>query len=309
MWMATPMLKPNDGAPYGADVYVEGNDVLNLNINGVNFYRTFISSGATVLVNTTTRHRLGKVSGSGTIHMVGTGNLPSGEYTNFFKCDSGKVVFEGLNGDDFSILANLPVVRDVKIIGNANSDISIADNDVNICTDLTIDGPRVKAANSSLLMISGDLNILHGQLDFRQGESIIKGDLNTQGGTGITGAQVIAGNTGKTTILGDLTIGGKNFGLGTVSRETHLEGDLTRYSGIISEGTGGAKLVFDGILPQTITGNFTGTSKIPFIEMNNGTGLTLAGKCRCLRYAQTNQWELFSQVPEIFLNLPMMVPM
>ena len=267
----------NDGAPYGADVYVENSDVLTLNMDGVNFYRTFINSDATVKVDATSFHRLGKIYGDGTIHLVGTGNLPAGDYSNFLNCDSGKVVFEGQTGDAFEILASVPGIRRVSIIGASSSSITFANNGIHICNDLNIDGPQVQASENASLTVQGDVNVLGGELNLRQGNITVLGDLNILGGT--TGGSLVAGNTGITTIEGDLNLSGKKLGLGTVGRKTFIHGNLTRTSGNVTGGTGGAKLVFSGTFPQIITGNFTQSAgaKIPYMEMNNPNGLLLNG--------------------------------
>lgn len=265
---------PGGGAPTGARVNVVDNDVLILNVDGINLYRTVIAAGATVKVDATGFHRLGRVTGSGTIHLVGTGNLPSGDYTDFFGCSGGKLIYEGRDGDNFEILANLPNIKKVDIIGNANSDLAIANNDVNVCTTLTVDGPRVKAANNAVLTINDDLVVASGSFDFRQGNALIKGDLITQGGAS-TGGSILSGNTGTTTIEGDIQIGGQSFNLGTFSRRTELQGDIIRTAGTITGGTGGARLVFNGTTPQTITGDFVGSNAIPNLEIDNTSGLTL----------------------------------
>ncbi len=142
---------PGGGAPSGSDVYIEDTDVLVFDQNGINFYRTFITADATLKIDATSFHRLGKVTGTGTIHLVGTGTLPSGEYNSFFNCFGGKLIYEGRNGDNFEILSNLPTVRKVDILGDPLSIIKFSNNDATICEDLTIDGPQVTGADGALL--------------------------------------------------------------------------------------------------------------------------------------------------------------
>lgn len=271
---------PGGGAPSGALVIVPTGSFLSFkNIDGVNFYRTEIQAGAFVIIDRTSQHRLGKVTGEGTINLRGTGNLPAGDYTDFFGCPGGKLEYQANALENFEVLSNMPPIDEVTLRGPGN--ITIADNAVNICNNLTVTGSgTIKAANAALLTVGGNLYIVNGVFDLRQGNTLIKGDVMTSG-TAASGGHIHSGNSGKVTIEGDLLIGGKGFGLGTVFRETHVEGNVSKNTsptlGSIQDGTGGAKLVLNGTDPQTITGDFTGTSKIPFIELNNGTGLTLAG--------------------------------
>ncbi len=79
-----------------------------------------------------------------------------------------------------------------------------------------------------------------------------------------------------------MLIGGRGIGLGTSLRETHVRGNVEKITspaaGSIQNGTAGAKLVFDGVDPQIIdgiSGDFTGISGIPSIELDNNMGLTI----------------------------------
>ncbi|NEN23179.1 T9SS type A sorting domain-containing protein [Cryomorpha ignava] len=264
---------PGGGAPSGARVNVVSNHVLTLSADNINFYRTDIADGATLKIDATSFHRLGRVTGTGTIHLVGTGNLPSGDYTNFFNCSGGKLIYEGRNGDNFEILANLPSVRKVDVIGHPLSLIKFSNNDATICEDLTIDGPEVDGADGALLTAQGNLNIETGSFNMGQGDLKIKGNLNLNGGG--SGGSFSAGNQGTATIDGNLNLGGSVLNLGSVSRVTEVEGNITKTSGTITGGVGGARLKMAGTLPQFIDGDFTGSSKIPFLHVANSSGVTL----------------------------------
>ncbi len=106
-----------------------------------------------------------------------------------------------------------------------------------------------------------------------QGDLKVKGNLNLNGGG--SGGRFAAGNQGNATIDGDLNLGGSELNLGSVSRVTEVEGNISKTSGIITGGVGGARLKMSGILPQFIDGDFTGTSKIPFLHIANPTGVTV----------------------------------
>lgn len=270
---------PGGGAPTGAVVIVQSGDFLFFNIEGVNFYRTEIEPGGSLIIPGTKLHRLGKVTGTGTLQIGGTGNLPAGDYTDFFGCTGGRLNFQSSSGQEFEVLSNMPPISDVGFIGPGA--MIIANSEVNICNNVSItNGGDVKAANSALLNVDGNIDVQNGTLDFRQGTAQIAGNLITSGNTA-TGGLILSGNNGVVTVEGDMLVGGKGMDIGTVARETHLEGNMEKLtnpsSGSIQDGTGGAKLVLDGIVPQTITGDFTGASDIPTLELNNGTGLTIDG--------------------------------
>src|SRR5690606_33367197 len=266
-------LVPGGGAPSGADVYILDDHVLTFDQSGVNFYRTFITENATLKIDGSSFHRLGKVTGKGTIHLVGTGSLPSGEYNTFFACFGGKLIYEGESGDDFEILSNLPTVRKVDIIGSANSNIRFANNNATICEDLTISGPQISGANGALPTVKGDLDISSGTLNIGQGNPLVEGNMNLLGGA--SGGKFKGGNFGLTTIEGDLNLEGNNLDLGTNYRETEIRGNITKTSGTITGGIGGARLKMAGETDQYIKGSFTGTSKIPFLHIANPSGVTL----------------------------------
>ena len=266
-------LVPGGGAPSGSDVYVEDTDTLIFDQNGINFYRTFITENATLKIDATSFHRLGKVSGTGTIHLVGTGTLPSGEYNSFFNCFGGKLIYEGRNGDSFEILSNLPSVRKVDIIGDPSSLIKFSNNDATICDTLTIAGPQVSGADGALLTVQESLIIDSGSFNMGQGDLKVKGNLNLNGGG--SGGSFSAGNQGIATIDGDLNLSGNILNLGSVSRVTEVEGNISKTSGIITGGVGGARLKMVGDSAQFIEGDFTGTSKIPFLHIANPAGVTL----------------------------------
>lgn len=267
-------LVPGGGAPSGSDVYIEGNDVLEFIDNGINFYRTFITANATLKIEASSFHRLGKVTGTGTIHLVGTGSLPSGEYNSFFNCTGGKLIYEGRNGDDFEILSNLPNVRNVSITGHPNSHIKFSNNDATICEDLTISGPTVVGADAALLTVNGDLNIESGSFNIGQGYLMVEGNVNLTGGA-MGGGSFSAGNQGSTVINGELNLGGKQLNLGSTYRVTEVRGDIIKTSGTITGGLGGSRLKMAGESAQVIKGNFIGTSKIPNLHIANPHGVKL----------------------------------
>lgn len=259
---------PGGGAPNGAVVNINANHKVVFNDDNITFYQTFIDSDAILEINATDFHRLGRVKGTGTIKLNGTGSLPSGNYQDFFTCEGGKIIYEGRSGDDFQILANLPIVREVKIIGHQNSIISFANNNVSICENLIADGPTVFGTNNTIIEIMGNLVVNGGLFNQENADFIIHGDLEVK-----NDAQITAGNKGSTIIKRDLRIEGSSFGLGELTRNTEVKGDIIKTAGIISGGLGGATLTLNGNSLQHITGNFTASSKIPSIAIDNIHGV------------------------------------
>jgi hypothetical protein len=67
-----------EGVPNGSIVQITSPHTLTFNVDNVNFYKTIIQDGATLLIDGTSFHRLGIVEGEGTIQLVGSGKLPAG---------------------------------------------------------------------------------------------------------------------------------------------------------------------------------------------------------------------------------------
>lgn len=218
---------PRGGAAAGALAIVESPHILKFNIDGVNFYRVEIHEGATIEIQQTSQHQLGRVTGTGTIQVTGSGNLPAGDYTNFFGYSGRKLNFISFSSQNFEVLSNVLPINEATLLGNG--DITIADNTVNICEKLAIENfIELNAANSALLDVGED--IVPGpltQFNLRQGNTIVHGNLMING-TQTSGGFITAGNNGQITVEGDLELGGQGMSLGTVFRETHLEGNAEK---------------------------------------------------------------------------------
>jgi hypothetical protein len=267
--------------PRGARVNVlAGHTLIVDNSQNIDFFRTDIASGGVLQIDGVGIHRLGRVTGEGTIRLIDTGQLPSGNYNEFFVCNSGfggKLEFVGSTStQNFEVLANLSLVERVDFSGLGT--MRISNNDVQICTDLTIDGPMVIANSNAQLTVDGDLSILGtGALDQAQGELLVSGNtLIADDG------DLLAGNSGTSIFEGNVEFTGTSlsqFDLGSFNRETILRSNLTKsVNPRIFDGTNGASLTFNGNTDQVITGNFTGNNfRIPYITVNNPQGITLNG--------------------------------
>jgi hypothetical protein len=81
-------------------------------------------------------------------------------------------------------------------------------------------------------------------------------------------------------LYGNLTInGGATLEvINEYDREIEIRGNLTRTSGTFDAGTGSeASILMSGVINQIITGDFTGSSALNILEINNSNDITLAG--------------------------------
>src|SRR5690606_2623579 len=116
--------------------------VVTVDLDNINFYHTVIDPTGTLIIKASDHHRFGKISGTGTIRLLNTGILPSGNYTNFFGCDGGKIDFNAAAGFDYEILANMPPIEQVTLSGFGGR-LTIASSAVNVCRNLRVNGGGV----------------------------------------------------------------------------------------------------------------------------------------------------------------------
>ena len=112
---------PGGGAPRGAEVVVSTGTTVTFNINNVNLYKTQIQSGAILEVDETDGHRLGTVSGTGTLRLSSSTNsvvVPAGYYTDFFSCTGGGLEYTGTGSYD--ILGGIPNIRNLTLSGSGD---------------------------------------------------------------------------------------------------------------------------------------------------------------------------------------------
>ncbi|WP_016777263.1 hypothetical protein, partial [Anaerophaga thermohalophila] len=157
------------GGPKGAIVQIK--HAVDLRVNGHEAYMTGISGTGVVDVGNTLNHRLGKVSGTGTV-VVESGSLPAGEYTEFFSENGGTLEYSG--STNYSVLAELPQVNNLAFSGSGNR--ILPNLDIDILGDFTIEGGNVINEESRLLTIHGDMSRTGGSFDSRQGVVKLQGD-------------------------------------------------------------------------------------------------------------------------------------
>ncbi len=255
---------PGGGAPNGAVVHIQGYDELTFNLNGINFYKTIIDENAVLNIDETSMHRIGIVEGTGTIRVANTGSLPSGTYNNFFTCGGGKLEYGGTI--NYSVLSNIPVVRQVSFTGSGQR--NMPNNDVLVCEDLIVDGALLRNEHGRKITVQNNALLSAGTFDMLQGDMEVQGNLN------LTGGDFTAGAFGARRVLGNINISSGTFNVGT-GGQVELVGNLVKTGGTFIGGTAQAKFVFNGTAPQVIDGSITSPDFFRRLEIDNAQGLTL----------------------------------
>lgn len=228
--------------PLGAIVTVRDGDEMTIDDNNVRLLSTTIESTGRLIIDPAYfGTRLGEVSGTGTL-VLQNEIFPSGNYENFLTCMGGAIEYSSSNS--YPILAGISNVRAMSLIGSGTR--TLPANIVQVCENLTIDGPTLVKNNSSSVLIEGNLELISGEVQISSSDSNIEidGDLILSGGTfsGFSGADIYVG--------GDFTIAG----------------------GVFSPNN--ADFFFDGVDLQVITGTFN----LRNLEINNtGVGIDLSG--------------------------------
>jgi hypothetical protein len=262
-FLNTPAIVP----PSGAILIVKSGSEVVFNVSNVRLYKTEIEDGATLIINETSGHRLGTVTGTGNIKVVSnTSNItfPAADFIEFFNCSGGGLEYGG--SGNYSIMAGLPSVRNLKVSGIGTKELS---NDIEICEDLSIDGPELSNPSNFRVDVYGNMEIPNGT--FNSGTNVINvtGTVTVNGGT-------YNGQTGGTDSFGALSISAGTFNVGSAG-SIHIKGNLSLTGGAFIGGTGNARLVLSGSTNQSVTGSFTGTNKMRNLEISNSSGATLLG--------------------------------
>ncbi len=259
------------GVPNGAIVIVSSGHELDFNLNSVKLYKTIIQSGSTLDVDQTYGHRLGIVSGTGTLKISSNTTsavLPAGFFENFFGCGGGSLEYAGTG--QYDILGGITEVRNLTLSGGG--DRLLANNDLHICNDLIVNGPSMFNNNNRAILVDRDFNLISGTFNKSNGNRTLTvgRDMNVTGGTfvSVSGGDRIIGR--------DLAISSGTFNVGS-GGNLILKGSLIMTGGTFNGGSGTVKMLLNGTTTQLINGNFTGAAQIHRLELDNTFGLNLAG--------------------------------
>ncbi len=155
------------GGPRGSLVYIS-HDV-NVPSNFLSVYRTSINEGGTLNIGSTFGHRIGELSGTGTMVLADQGSLPAGVYDDFFSVTGGTLTFEGTT--DFDFLSDINSVNNLVLSGSGER--RFPNIDITVLNDLTIDGVDAINEYDRNLTLKGDLIFSAGTYDAGTGSSTV----------------------------------------------------------------------------------------------------------------------------------------
>lgn len=257
------------GGPVGGIITVSSGDVLRLNTSGVRIYQTHIEPGGILEVDGTIGHRLGSVTGTGTIRLTSNTNsitVPAGYYQDFFSCSGGGLEYAGTGSYD--ILGGITQLRNLTISGTGLRRMPNAN--LTICNDFTVDGPTFVNTNNRNVTVNNDMVVSGGAIN------VGTGNFTVNGNTTVSGGSFSNGTGGITTIAGNLIVSSGFINIGS-GGETRVGGDLTFSGGTFNGGSGTGRLVFNGTGTQSITGDFTtgNSASIHRLEVNKPSGVLM----------------------------------
>ncbi len=151
------------GGPRGARVLVK--HTVTIPDNYKVSYSTQIDNGGELKVNSSFGHRLGNVSGVGTLYME-RGDMPAGDYTEFFTVTGGTVEYGGTT-TDYDILSEMPEVNNIIVSGSG--DRRLPNIEVQLLGYFTINGPDLINEQTQKLSIKKDLNFTSGTYTSKTG--------------------------------------------------------------------------------------------------------------------------------------------
>jgi Secretion system C-terminal sorting domain len=266
------------GAPTGAKVIVATGHTVTFNVNNMNLYQTQINAGGTITIPSgSIGHSLGDLSGTGDLQInsnTTSAVLPAAIYDTFLSCAGGGLIFGGTG--NYEVLGGITSMRNLTLTGAGAK--SLANNDITICNNLTINDGSFSNSNNQTITVQNDVLLNAGTFNTLAGTLNITRDLTQTLGT-------FDGGTNATKTIGrNLTINGGTFTPGAGSSNIiRINGNMTvtnAPTAIISTGSGGAtgqRFTFGGSSAQILTGTFTGSRAFNRLEINNSTGLTVAG--------------------------------
>ncbi len=260
---------PGGGAPTGAVIIVPNTFTLTLDSDNASFYRTEIQDGGILEVDNSTNHRLGQLSGTGTLRILSDGinaNLPAFS-GNFLSCSGGGLEYGGTGS--YSVLSGITSLRNLSFIGTG--DREFPNNNVTVCEDLVINGSGLVVDNANNRDITVENNFLITEGTFNTGT----GDIEVDNNFTINGGIFNGENNGDVTFNGDVTINGGTFNTGTGGR-LFVKSDFNFISGSHTSGSGTHRTIFNGTSEQDLNGDFTGSGAFYRFLIANANGINIS---------------------------------
>ncbi|MFP4091196.1 MAG: hypothetical protein ACLFT3_12890, partial [Cyclobacteriaceae bacterium] len=254
--------------PIGAIIIVESGHTLTFNENNLRVYRTEIRGGGTLNVAGTFGHRLGDVSGTGTLRISSDGSsgvLPAGFYTNFLSCSGGGLEYAGTGSYD--VLGGITSLRNLTLSGTGSRNLPA--NSITICNNLALNGPTLDNTNNVNITVQNSFVQDNGIFNAGSGSLTITNALDINGGT-------FNGGTGNKTISGALDLASGTLNVGSNGTFT-VRRNVNYTSGTFNSGSGSAVFTLGGSTAQTVNGTFTGGASFHRLRINNAAGVSFTG--------------------------------
>lgn len=164
------------GGPKGSVVYID--DTVTVTKNYLSSYRTILEPTGVLRLESTFGHRLGLVSGQGTLSSW-RGDLPAGDYEEFFSSEGGTLEYAGANNLD--ILSGIPSLNNLRFANTGvrrfpNQDITLYGNLEIMGDDNTLE---VINDNNRTFRVQGNITFDEGTFEAGTGEDakiILNGD-------------------------------------------------------------------------------------------------------------------------------------
>ncbi len=257
--------------PSGSVVVIPNGTTLTLpsGIDGLRLYATEIQDGGVLEVDNSTNHRLGELTGTGTLKIVSddaNANLPSFS-GSFLSCTGGGLEYAGTGS--YGVLGGITSVRNLTLSGSGS--LTLANNDITICEDLTINGDApgliLNNPNNININVTNDLIVTSGTFNKGSGQLSVFGNVQVNGGN-------YNHTSGRSRFFGDLIITSGSFdvGFGGAVQFLTSNDDLIYSGGSFTAGSG-SRIWFLG--DRSITGNFTGVSSFYRVDVQNSNGISL----------------------------------
>ncbi len=232
------------GGPKGARVLIRDN--VTIPNNYITSYATEFESAGKLIIGTTFGHRLGNVSGTGTLK-VERGELPAGDYVDFLSASGGTIEYAG--STDYEILSEMPEVNNIIVSGSGKR--YMPNLNVQMLGDFTIDGPELNNKyNNHIVSIKGELTLSSGSFTANTSRIRMNGDA-------------------VQTITGDFT-GGSAFN----------DFEIDNSAGVTLSGSSeiaGRLMLTDGVITATSSNKLTITNYAENCVLGSGNNSYVAG--------------------------------
>ncbi len=236
-----------DSGPRGSIVTI--NHKVTVPGNGISAYRTVLNQTGRLDLGNTFAHRLGTVSGNGTL-ASSKGDLPAAVYDAFFGSAGGTLEYYG--DQPISILSELPALNHLALKGIGTK--SFPNGNVLLYGNLTIDNAVVAHPSGKVLNVKGDVTI-SGTSTYNAGSStlVLSGSKK----------QVITGDftSTKNSKLYNLMVS-NIYGV-DLKNAVDVDNKLMLSSGVISTKAAGASLT---LLNSSPTDVVTGGGTSSYVE-------------------------------------------